>query len=115
MLSLMLFALLRIISLSFLSLVLLCLSLCVRNLSSSYLTRKKEGYNYIYYVHDGRKDERGFYLNSYILTFSTVRHVSDIKSQNYFQIDDKFSDLIDFLEPDFWYAYCLKNDRILDE
>ena len=76
--------------------------------------KEKEGYNYIYYVHDGRKDERGFYLNSYILTFSAVRHVSDIKSQNYFQIDDKFSDLIDFLEPDFWYAYCLKDDRILD-
>ena len=76
--------------------------------------KEKEGYNYIFYVNDGRKDEHGLYLNSYILTFSAVRHVSDIKSQNYFQIDDKFSDLIDFLEPDFWYAYCLKNDRILD-
>lgn len=76
--------------------------------------KEKEGYNYIFYVHDGRKDERGFYLNNYILTFSDVRHVYDIKSQNYFQIDDEFSDLIDFLDFDFWYAYCLKDDRILN-
>lgn len=73
-------------------------------------SKQKQGYKY---VHDGRKDERGFYLNNYILTFSDVRHVSDIKSQNYFQIDDEFSNLIDFLEFDFWYAYCLKDDRIL--
>ena len=77
-------------------------------------SKQKKGYKYIFYVHDGRKDERGFYLNSYILTFSAVRHVSDIKAQNYFQIDDEFSDLIDFLEFDFWYAYCPKDDRILN-
>lgn len=76
--------------------------------------KEKEGYNYIFYVNDGRKDEHGLYLNSYILTFTNVRHVSDIKSQNYFQIDDEFSDLIDFLDFDFWYAYCLKDDRILN-
>lgn len=76
-------------------------------------SKEKQGYKYIFYVNDGRKDEHGLYLNSYILTFTNVRHVSDIKSQNYFQIDDEFSDLIDFLEFDFWYAYCLKDDRIL--
>ena len=75
--------------------------------------KEKEGYNYIFYVHDGRKDKRGFYLNSYILTFSDVRHVSDIKAQNYFQIDDEFSNFIDFLDLDFWYAYCLEDNRIL--
>ena len=76
-------------------------------------SKEKQGYKYIFYVNDGRKDEHGLYLNSYILTFTNVRHVYDIKSQNYFQIDDEFSDLIDFLEFDFWYAYCLKDDRIL--
>lgn len=76
-------------------------------------SKEKQGYKYIFYVNDGRKDEHGLYLNSYILTFTNVRHVSDIKSQNYFQIDDEFSDLIDFLDFDFWYAYCLKDDRLL--
>ena len=75
--------------------------------------KEKEGYKYIFYVNDGRKDARGLYLNSYILTYTNVRHVSDINAQNYFQIDDEFSDLIDFLDFDFWYAYCLKDDRIL--
>lgn len=77
-------------------------------------SKEKQDYKYIFYVNDGRKDEHGLYLNSYILTFTNVRHVSDIKSQNYFQIDDEFSDLIDFLDFDFWYAYCLKDDRILN-
>lgn len=77
-------------------------------------SKQKQGYKYIFYVHDGRKDKRGFYLNNYILTFSDIKSVSDIKSQNYFQIDDEFSDLIDFLEFNFWYAYCLKDDRILN-
>ena len=76
--------------------------------------KEKEGYEYIFYVNDGRKDARGLYLNSYILTHTNVRHVSDIKAQNYFQINDEFSDLIDFLDFDFWYAYCLKDDRILN-
>jgi hypothetical protein len=76
-------------------------------------SKQKQGYNYIFFVHDGRKDKFGFYLNNYILTFSDVRHVYDIKSQNYFQIDDEFSDVIDFLDFDFWYSYCLNDDRIL--
>lgn len=76
-------------------------------------SKQKQGYNYIFYVHDGRKDKRGFYLNNYILTFTDVKHVTDIKSQNYFQIDDEFSNFIDFLDLDFWYAYCLEDNRIL--
>ena len=76
-------------------------------------SKQKQGYNYIFYVHDGRKDKFGFYLNNYILTFSDVRHVYDIKSQNYFQIDDEFSDLIDFLDFNFRYSYCLNDYRIL--
>lgn len=76
-------------------------------------SKQKQGYEYIFYVHDGRKDKRGFYLNNYILTFTDVKHVSDIKAQNYFQIDDEFSDLIDFIDFDFWYAYCLDDYRTL--
>ena len=69
--------------------------------------KQKEGYNYIFRVHDGRKDENGFRINSFVLTFEDVDSAADIKAQNYFQIDDKYSDLLEFIDLDFWYTYCL--------
>lgn len=68
-----------------------------------------EGYNYIYKVYRGVED--GYSIgDGFVLTRSYIKTSAEMRACDYYELDDKFYDLINFVGIEFPYTFSLNEE-----